>query len=356
MEENLQKRNPLDFFSNRKKIAFWSAFCIAAIEIARQYLLGDYQETRSAAADFAAVWLCNWLIWQFNFFVDDYQQGATGYPSWKLVLFRVLLIFSVGTAIVLIIESIVHHYFRAEGDIWFYFLRGIFHNGIILVIYYAMQLQRRHRDIAIENAQLKEENVHAQLDLLRQQVNPHFLFNALNTLKSMVKSGDPNSTDFIVHLAEVYRYLLQSNPNPIVTVAEELGMLRAYSFLLQQRFGESFRLEIDLPENVFSTQLPPLTLQLLTENAIKHNITSLNKPLRIRIFCPDEGHIAVQNNFQPRKSVEKSTGTGLENINHRYKLLTGQEIRIEQQSGNFTVFLPLITPSNDTYENTDRGR
>ena len=315
---------------------------MACIEIARQFALGDYREEGSMLADFAAVFVCNWLIWRFNFFVDDYQQQFPSFNSKRLFLFRAALIFTVGTAIVLSVESLVHHFFRQSDNIWFYFLRGIFHNTIILMIYYAMQLQRRHRNVALENARLKEENVNAQLDLLRQQVNPHFLFNALNTLKSMVKNADRDAPDFIVHLSEVYRYLLQSNPRQQVTVQEELDLLRAYTFLLKTRFGENFDLQIDLPEQVLASFVPPLSFQLLVENAIKHNVVSMERPLHIKIFCPGGQYIAVQNNLQPKKSVESSTGAGLENVDRRYRLLCGRGVEVVKSDGNFTVRLPLI--------------
>jgi sensor histidine kinase YesM len=331
----------VDFFKHRIKIAFWSAIVLASVEIGRQYALGDYREG-ILWADFAAVFVCNWLIWRFNFFVDDYQQKFAPASSKRLFLFRAALIFTVGTAIVMAVEAFVHQTFREGENHWFYFLRGMFHNAIILVIYYAMQLQRRSRNIALENSRLKEENTHAQLALLRQQVNPHFLFNALNTLKSMVKTGDREAPDFIVHLSEVYRYLLQSNPRQQVTVREELDMLRSYAFLLKTRFGENFRLNIDLPEIVLATAIPPLTFQLLLENAIKHNVVSMDKPLAIEIFSPDEYHIAVRNNFQPKKSVEIGTGTGLGNIDQRYQLLAGKGIGVEKTEQYFTVILPLI--------------
>ena len=331
----------MDFFKNRIRIAFWSALFVAGTETARQYALGDYREEGSVWIDFGAMLTCNWLIWQFNFFVDDYQQQLPHSPR-RLFLFRAALVFTVGTAIVLIVESIVHHFFRENDNVWFYFLRGMFHNALILVIYYALQQQRRHRDVALENAQLREENTNAQLDLLRQQVNPHFLFNALNTLKSMVKSGDSKAVEFVVKLSETYRYLLQNNPLQQVTVREEMNLLRSYSFLMEQRFGEGFQLDADLPDEILDTSLPPLTFQLLVENAVKHNVISTAKPLYIRIACDNGKHIAVSNPLQPKLSTEEGAGIGLKNIKRRYQLLTGQSVRVEQEDGQFTVYLPII--------------
>lgn len=340
----------LDFFKNRNLVAFWSAILIAAFEIGRQFALGDYPETGSVLADFIAVFVCNWLIWRFNFFVDDYQQKQVGNSSRRNFIFRLLLILCTGAAIVLAVESVVHRFFREEGsNILFYFLRGLFHNAVILVIYFAMQTQRRKQQIEVENAGLKEENVLAQLDLLRQQVNPHFLFNALNTLKSMVKEADPLASNFVVHLSGVYRYLLQNTMKQQAPVAEELEMLQSYAFLLKTRFSGNFDLHIDLPEHALQSSLPPLTFQLLLENAVKHNVVSTDRPLRIEIFCPDEHHIVVRNNLQLKKSVEGSNGAGLENINRRYLLLTAKGVEVSQEGGYFSVTLPLI-PANSNSE------
>lgn len=333
----------MDFFKNRNKIAFWSAFVLAVVEIARQVALGDYPETGSAVADFIAVFTCNWLIWQFNFFVDDYQKRTLGSVSHRSTSFRFLLIFITGAAIVVAVESMVHHFFRQEGsNILFYFLRGVFHNMVILVIYFAMQNQRRLQQVEVENAGLKEENVLAQLDLLRQQVQPHFLFNALNTLKSMVKSNDPAASNFIIHLSGVYRYLLQSSMKQQATVQEELEMLQSYAFLLKTRFADNFDLDVQLPEQALASLVPPLTFQLLLENAVKHNVVSMDKPLRIEVLCPTGKYLAVRNNLQPKKSVEETNGAGLENIERRYQLLTGKGIEVVKTAENFEVRLPLI--------------
>ncbi|MBK9014002.1 MAG: histidine kinase [Saprospiraceae bacterium] len=277
------------------------------------------------------------------FFVDDYHERQHDSDNSRNLLFRVLLIFCTGAAIVVVVESVVHRFFREEGsNILFYFLRGVFHNSVILVIYFAMQSQRRRQQVEVENAALKEENVLAQLNLLRQQVQPHFLFNALNTLKSMVKANDPEAPNFIVHLSGVYRYLLQSTMKQQTAIRDELDMLRSYAFLLKTRFADNFDLDIRLPERILSSYVPPLTFQLLLENAVKHNVVSADKPLRIEIFCPDEGHVAIRNNLQLKKSVEESNGAGLENINRRYLLLVGRGVEVEQTEAYFLVKMPII--------------
>ncbi|MCC6726352.1 MAG: histidine kinase [Saprospiraceae bacterium] len=334
----------MDFFKNRNKIAFWSALVLASIEIARQFALGDYPETGSATADFIAVFACAWLIWRFNFLVDDYQERKHGFVSHRSTSFRLGLSFLIGAVIVLVVESVVHRFFREAGsNLLFYFLRGLFHNMVILVIYFAMQAQRKKQQIEVENAALKEENVLAQLDLLRQQVQPHFLFNALNTLKSMVKGNDPKASDFIMHLSGVYRYLLQSTMKQQTTISEELEMLNSYAYLLKTRFSDNFNLDIQLPAQVLNSKMPPLTFQLLMENAVKHNVVSMDKPLHIQIYCPDDGHVAMRNNLQPKKAMEESNGAGLKNVNRRYELLAGQGIEVSKTDQYFEVKLPTIS-------------
>lgn len=334
-----------DFYKHRDRTAFFVSLFVAILETLRYWSVGDLSDWTGAMVDFAAMTAYNWLIWRFIFFVDDYQQRKGEVISnRRLFAFRAVLIFTVGTAIVLAVESLFHYFLRDERDenIRFFFSRGIFHNSLILSVYIALRLLQHNRLMAVENAALKEQNLMAQLDLLRQQVNPHFLFNALNTLKGMVRSGDTQASEFIVHLSEVYRYLLQSNLKQLVPVREEIEMLHAYAFLLKNRFGDNFNLRIDLPEALLQSVVPTLTFQMLLENAVKHNVVSMNKQLSVEIFSPDKETIVVQNNQHPKQSPEPGTGTGLENIAQRYRLAGGKNIRIERTEQYFKVYLPVI--------------
>ena len=335
-----------DFYKHRERTALLVSLLVAVLETLRHWSIGHLNDWPEVAIDFAAMTSYNWLIWRFIFFVDDYQQrhGGVEFSDRRLFIFRALLIFTMGTAIVLAIESLFHYFLRDESNenIRFYFTRGIFHNTLILTVYIALRLLQNNRLMAVENAALKEQNLLAQLDSLRQQLNPHFLFNALNTLKSMVRGGDPQAPEFIVRLSEMYRYLLQSNLRQLSPVSDELEMLRAYAFLLKTRFGDNFNLEIDLPDAVLHSSIPTLTFQLLLENAVKHNVVSMDKQLHVRIFSPDNETIVVQNNLQPKKSPELGTKTGLHNIANRYRLFAGKAIRVEQTEQYFKVYLPLL--------------
>lgn len=335
-----------DFYKHRERTILAVSLLVAVLETLRHWSEGQLNDWPEVATDFAAMTAYNWLIWRFIFFVDDYQQrrGGAMVSNRRLFVFRALLIFTVGTAIVLAVESLFHYFLRDKSDenIRFYFTRGIFHNTLILTVYVALRLLQNNRMMAVENAALKEQNLLAQLDSLRQQVNPHFLFNALNTLKSMVRGGDPQAPEFIVRLSEIYRYLLQSNLKQQATVRDEVEMLHAYAFLLKTRFGDNFNLRVDLPEQVLQSPIPTLTFQILLENAVKHNVVSMDKQLQVEIFSPDNHTIVVQNNLQSKKSPEPGTKTGLQNIAKRYRLAAGKAIRVEQTEQYFKVYLPVL--------------
>jgi LytS/YehU family sensor histidine kinase len=195
-----------------------------------------------------------------------------------------------------------------------------------------------------EAEQLKKLNVMMQLESLKSQVKPHFLFNSLNTLTGLVEKDTSRAVKFIAELSKVYRYLLQSNEKEVIQVSEELKFTQAYFFLLQTRFGEGISLETEVAEKYHYHLIPPLTLQMLLENAVKHNQVSARKPLHV-IIRADEGTLVVQNNYQPKRSVATSNGMGLSNIAAKYKLLNQPEVLILNGDEHFTVRVPLIKPT-----------
>jgi two-component system, LytTR family, sensor kinase len=204
-------------------------------------------------------------------------------------------------------------------------------------IYFMKQL--RH---SIEEAEsLKRESLKAQLDALKTQVNPHFLFNNLNTLTSLIPENPKHAIDFVQQLSKVYRHILDVKDEKSILLQEELEVLKAYAFLLKTRFGDNLSVTISIPNEKMKKRIVPLSLQLLMENAIKHNIVSANKPLQINIFS-DNGSIVVDNNLQMKKQISESTGIGLDNIRNRYKLLSDKVVKVIESETNFTVSIPLI--------------
>jgi hypothetical protein len=220
-----------------------------------------------------------------------------------------------------------------------------FLNGLLVAAFYELLLfMEALRKATQEAEQLKKLNVMMQLESLKSQVKPHFLFNSLNTLTGLVEKDTSRAVKFIAELSKVYRYLLQSNEKEVIQVSEELKFTQAYFFLLQTRFGEGISLETEVAEKYHYHLIPPLTLQMLLENAVKHNQVSARKPLHV-IIRADEGTLVVQNNYQPKRSVATSNGMGLSNIAAKYKLLNQPEVLILNGDEHFTVRVPLIKPT-----------
>jgi LytS/YehU family sensor histidine kinase len=194
--------------------------------------------------------------------------------------------------------------------------------------------------VSIELERTKMDNLAAQYELLKQQVNPHFLFNSLNTLKYMVENNDEHSVDFILKLSDFYRFTLESRKLDLIPVSEELNTLEAYIFLLKARFEDGFDVSINIDKAHYASSMPPFTLQLLIENCIKHNIVSLDKPLKVRIYS-DKEFIIVENRVQLKRTKEASAGVGLENIKQRYLHLLDKMVIIEPNETHFTIKLPV---------------
>ncbi|MFN8356668.1 MAG: histidine kinase [Spirosomataceae bacterium] len=198
----------------------------------------------------------------------------------------------------------------------------------------------RKNEILLENEQLKHENLLVQLTSLKNQLNPHFLFNSLNTLSWLINEDKEKSQQYLQKLSQVLRYSLSMQEQPLVSLQEELSLVDSYIFLLQMRFGQNLKITRSIRQ-VERFRIPPLSIQLLIENAIKHNVISVANPLHIQIEINTESKtIKVSNSLQLKPNSE-GPGIGLANLNQRFKLLANQEIDIEQ-SEDFIVTLPLI--------------
>jgi LytS/YehU family sensor histidine kinase len=163
----------------------------------------------------------------------------------------------------------------------------------------------------------------------------------LNTLCSIIPDHPNQAVEFVQELSKVYRHILDVKDETLIPLKDELEVLKAYAFLLKTRFGDNLEIDIQVSEESLQNSIVPLSLQLLMENAIKHNIVSQNKPLKI-IVQVNNGNLIVSNNLQKKNQVHESTGIGLNNIRNRYKLMTNLPISISEIAGQFTVSIPLI--------------
>ncbi|MEO1256827.1 MAG: histidine kinase, partial [Bacteroidota bacterium] len=202
------------------------------------------------------------------------------------------------------------------------------------------QYNRELANTKLEAERLKKQSTEAQLEALRNQVNPHFLFNSLNVLISVIEENADLGVKYVGELSKVYRYLLRSEKEHLVDLKDEISFLESYIFLLKIRFQKNLDIKLQL-EKVDDQQIPPSTLQLLIENAIKHNEVSKKHPLKITIE-QQNGHITIQNSLNPRNEKAESSGVGLKNIRSRYTLLTSVAPIVESSDQYFTVRLPSI--------------
>ena len=196
-----------------------------------------------------------------------------------------------------------------------------------------------------EATKLQMENAQAKYTALQNQLNPHFLFNSLNTLIAEIKYNPDNAVSFTQNLSSVYRYVLQCQDRNLMTVKEELAFMNAYLFLHKVRLGDCIHCECHILADYMERQLPPLTLQLLVENVIKHNSISAAKPMTIHIAVEQE-YLVVSNPISPKKkraAASTSSGIGLRNLSNRCRLLSEKEMIILQETAVFTVKIPLIS-------------
>ncbi len=285
------------------------------------------------------------LLWEGNRLLQGLLQSASG----KI---HPLLLFFAASLVLVLVVSAVPLFFIPGGltrfteefklTLAFAFRVNLFLHCINAIVYYVNQL----KDAQIEAQKLKRQTVEAQFEALRNQINPHFLFNSFNVLSNLVYKDADTSAEFIQQLSKVYRYLIYHQENKLVPLREELDFINSYLYLLEIRFSENLQVDINMPQNLNGYHVAPVSLQLLIENAIKHNILSQNQPLNIRLGVNDD-YLSVSNNLQLKSSPDESTGVGLNNIVKRYQFLTDKPVQIENNTDIFTVRIPLIHITNE---------
>lgn len=196
--------------------------------------------------------------------------------------------------------------------------------------------------LEIHALQLKENALQSELEVLKLQLDPHFLFNNFSILTQLIEANPSAAKEFLSNLSRVYRYILTTGKRDLVTLQEELKFVEMYFHLLKIRHGEGIYLEVNIDTRDKSKGIPPVTLQLLLENAIKHNISTVKQPLKLSIYSCQDSTISVKNNLQRINIDYKSTGMGLKNIKERYQLLQGKIPQVKVSETDFEVKLPLL--------------
>lgn len=279
------------------------------------------------------------FIWYYNIY--SLPRFTSQRTSKNLFNGKLLLSVILGILVMVILVVAHQEIFQAQMDAPIMFeLRGVLINLIVYMFLHLLFQNYQTQQMGAELELTKALNLGAQYELLKQQVNPHFLFNSLNTLKSMVDINDPMSSDFILKLSDFYRFTLESRKMDLISLREELQILDSFVYLLKARFEDGFVLENQVNQKQYDCAIPPFTLQLLIENCIKHNIVSLDKPLIIKLYS--EGDFLVVENQIQLKRGSLSTGVGLDNINQRFQHLIHKEIEIDKDETTFKVKIPMI--------------
>lgn len=281
----------------------------------------------------------------FNFRWKDFllpKKAKKWLRNLLLAVYNIALFYLLLKVTVLFAEYTVGNPFGKDKAMVFYFWRYLAIYPPAILISFILYLITRARIIEIENIQLKEENISSQLKSLKDQINPHFLFNTLNTLSSVIRlDRKEEGLRFVQDLSNVYRYILESDKNNMVQVKSELNFLDSYLFMLRKRFDDKLIVNVDISQKTREAQIPPMVLQTLIENAIKHNEVSKASPLKIWVYNKN-GNIVVKNELHPKSNDQESFGLGLPNLMKRYELITGKDIIIRQTDTEFIVELPII--------------
>lgn len=262
--------------------------------------------------------------------------------SWrKSFMLRWLMGFSINTVVAIVLVQVGNLYFQSEKDalikISVLFAMTIFLYEIFYGWFYSY---RYYAHAQVEELQAERWQLELQFQSLKSQISPHYLFNCLNTISSLLYKDSHTAEKFIRRMADTFRYVLANQKQQLVTLQQELDFVKAYYFLLQVRYEQHLQLEINVPKSILTSSIPPLTLQLLVENAVKHNEISKELPLLVYISARDNTHLLVTNN---RTSKVEAPGfkVGVENIRQRYQFFTEEKVQV-QPGDKFTVQLPIL--------------
>jgi two-component system, LytTR family, sensor kinase len=274
--------------------------------------------------------------------IQQYKSKVTGLVYFFLVCGTALTFLTLGW--VLLQGTVIHNYTLKQciipiklNLIYAHLINLLFHL-VNAVFFYFKEYQTQLLQ-AEESRRLAAQQ---ELALIKSQINPHFLFNNLNVLSALIMQNNVDANKFIEAFSQVYRYILVNQNKELVKLNDELNFIKPYIFLLETRFANGLKFSVDIKEKYLNHYIIPASLQMLIENAIKHNIASKARPLHISLHSNGHDTLVVSNNLQLRETVENSTQIGLQNIMKRYEIITGHKMDIAKTSEAFTVTLPLV--------------
>jgi sensor histidine kinase YesM len=291
-----------------------------------------------------SLYYANWALFHY---LDKVFQ--TNRFSLKRIIIGILSSFVITLAVIFLLrvfeEVIVNRHTYQEfiaNEQAANYLFSLVITIIVSLSFYAFYFYKAYNDSKVKEQKIIAGTASAQFESLKNQIDPHFLFNSLNVLSSLIEENPDNAQKFTTSLSKIYRYVLEQKDKELVTVQEELAFAKTYMNLLKMRFENSITYEVPTEYNNPEAKVVPLSLQLLLENTIKHNVASEQKPLHVKIYI-DNNYLIVENNLQKKEVLQDRRGVGLQNIVNRYGLISERKVLIEESTDCFKVKIPILT-------------
>ena len=342
---------------NTRKLRLISSLLIAALLSVVVFAASFLEPSGFNMWVFVALTLFLFLIWEWAVWVsgklDKSKPWSAGFS--KRILLQ-LFYTCLGALIICNLPYGIYKwysltYLENPGSISSIGYVLLLFNGFVLLFAFlvtglqlSLYFMEKWKNAQLETERQKRETVKAQLDAIRSQIDPHFLFNNFNTLYGLIQESPALASEYLLQLSDIYRYILKHREQEVVPLHEEVELAKSYLFLLQNRYGKALTVDWALEGDEHQYYLPPLTLQMLLENAIKHNSIEEEEPLRIWISMKDEGYLEVSNSVKKRENVP-STKLGLHQLQQRLSFLTDKAMQVTEDRQLFKVRVPLLTVS-----------
>ncbi|KIC96032.1 sensor histidine kinase [Flavihumibacter solisilvae] len=342
----------MKFYKPPKHQLYSFLMSMPIIDFVMHYIMfGDrvYYESQLWFFSFPLLFLMGMGSWYMHYQYDHliWQKFPLLSQTFKRVMLKIPVYVIVMTPSVLIILFVYHAFglfgFRLTTDsVKWALVVGFCVNLIFSTLFEGIYIIGKYKESLSEKEVLEQMRIVQEFDNLKSQVNPHFLFNCFNTLSSLISEDKKQAEVFLNELSKVYRYLLRSNEHGITTLDSELKFIESYCQLLKTRHGDGLQVTMEIDKKYSSYILPSLALQLVVENAVKHNVVSRQQPLTIEIFTTSAKQLVINNNLQRKMQKEKSTRIGLNNIRAKYRLLKQDGFQVIEGEKNFMVVMPLV--------------
>ncbi|MDD2673363.1 MAG: histidine kinase [Flavobacterium sp.] len=291
------------------------------------------------------------LFWKLDSYFEDkfsVKRLTVGFIGSFLV--SLLVIFLMHVFEVVVYNKNSFDYFLANEKPSSY-LGSIIITFFVTLSIYTISFYKAYNENKVKEQKIIAGTANAKFESLKNQIDPHFLFNSLNVLSSLIEENPENAQRFTTSLSKIYRYVLEQKDKELVSVDEELAFAKTYMNLLKMRFENSLFYEMPTTAISAEAKVVPLSLQLLLENTVKHNVVSEQRPLHIRIYVEGD-YLAVQNDYQKKEVLQERQGVGLQNIINRYGIITNRKVLIAQNEQTFTVKIPILTKQITVMETT----